>query len=293
MTPSRHGSDSSVDSVDITAPESLQSELKLITDTVNRLKNFKPETTALSDARKARGRPKKSSPDEVLEVLDRICKLNIKIVSKLDLIEEENRALKEKITGTTTREASIVSATDTPPATVIGKDKIDSLDSRLDQIEQNSLSDVLKIDGESCGDIIESFSSSETKEYPALKLKVVELINGVEVGTIVPHEIVNVSIVGNLRKHLKVKLSSSSTRIKILKLFKNKKPDNLYTSDYLTRPRAKLLHDVRNLKKSHPDKISSAYVFNGNVCCKLVANNKIHYINNTASFQNFSENSLI
>jgi len=293
---------SSSDSIDSTESEvgnSLRSELKSISDIVKKLKNFKPETVS-TPVKKGKGRPKAASQQDlesISSVLKQICDFNYRILDKVDQLESSNRILREKLTNnlpTPNKEPTHPQpSTSTRAQPLYGQNnRIESINSRLDHVEQEKLLDTIKIEGDLCNEIIDNFSSAPTKDYNILKNHITSSICSIEQNIIQPQDIIKVNVVGNERKHLRVKLSSSSVRVKIHKTVKKRNSDlrtnretpALFTNDYLTSLRSKLSYDLRKLKKEHPSKIKSSYVFNGSVCCVLTASDRVLHVNTAASY---------
>ena len=79
----------------------------------------------------------------------------------------------------------------------------------------------------------------------------------------------NVYIFGKNRKGIIIECSSSFIKIKLLKLIKSLKPDDLYLSEFLTARRYKLFQRVKNVKKENPSIIRSVYIRQGNIYYRL------------------------
>lgn len=314
-----YSSDDSVSSNTPIEENSLQQELKLISDTVARLENFKPETTA------KHGRPKTAKNADlqiVIKTIGKICKLNERILDELLELKKENNELKSITTENksyrdailkqlpiSTTTSNSTSTTPTAPTTTANSsnktpDDINNntnLCNRIDIIEQEALRNYLKLEGTVCDQIISAVNEpspdlptneNTTREpKPNLKTTIVNTLNKIRPNFIQPENIDSVVIAGKLKKHLKIKTTSSSKKIDIIKLFKQEKPTNIYAQEYLTKNRSELLYKLRTLKKSNPSKISSVYSYNGSICARLPSDtNKIHYINNSTSYDNFLTN---
>ena len=186
--------------------------------------------------------------------------------------------------------------------------KLQDFEDRLEQIEQDSLVDCIKLDGEVCKAIIEkskkereggktttkgSTKKTENENASAdLKSEVSKIIQK-HVENISCEVISSVSVRGNKNKHLKVKVTSKEDKIEILKTFKRKKPANIYVNDYLTKNRSQLLFKLKTLKKENENKISSVYVYAGNICVKIVNNPKYFIRNNFNSVNSFCKDNSI
>lgn len=265
------------------------------------------------------GRPKTATNADlqiVVRTIGKICKLNERILEELLDLKKENEELKSTSNENKSYRNALLSQPTTSntisnsqPATLTilssssSKSYTDSndntnLSNRIDAIEQEALRDYLKLEGPACDQIIPTSPLSSTDQPTIqdrggidklnLRDRTITILNDIQPNFILPEDIESVVIAGKQKKHLKIKTTSSSKKIDIIKLFKQKKPTDIYAQEYLTKHRAELLYKLRTLKKSHPSKISSIYSFNGNICARLVsASNKIHYINNKASYDNF------
>lgn len=148
---------------------------------------------------------------------------------------------------------------------------------RLDQLEQNGLETVIKIEGKSFHDIFElqnrkpQFFKQELKERVTAKLRVVAPDQPAV------KSIRDVKIVGKNKPHLKVTMGSVEDKVSILKYFKAKKPINSYINEYLTRSRAELMRKLRQMKKRHAE-LLSVFVLNGSIFYKLRNDSKKYQV---------------
>lgn len=265
---------------------SLRSELKTITDTVALLENFKPEKT-----KGKAGRPKAAKASDISKIvstLQSLCKLSEKILQELEQVQEslEKKGTKEvKLYSqvTTAREDAVADAV--PPTTLI-PNNLTLLDTKIDQIEQDGLTETIKLDGEVCEKIITDCRDNNSGDHSKLKELIAIEFNKIEPNLITVDTVVDANIIGREKKHIKIKVKSTSTKIHILKTFKQNRPTSFYANDYLTKIRAGIFHKLRALKKTN-QKIKSTYTYNGNICCRLEENNKIIYLNTQESFDSF------
>ena len=108
------------------------------------------------------------------------------------------------------------------------------------------------------------------------------------IGKFNEHEIETVTIFGKSRKILKVKCTSSAVRNKILSAARRKKVPDVYFNELLTHQKNRLYFKLRELKRAHPDKISSTYSRNGNIYYKLVNVEGFKSINSESEVSNLS-----
>lgn len=274
---------------------SLQAELSKITSIVKQLDDFKPEVKKKVGRPKAR--PSTTQPDTntIPNTLISFCTLAQKILLQLNTVHEENNSLKSRITkleatsGTNSKEniatgrafAAVVAGKSVPAPKAINQ-----IDARLDQVEQLSLSTILKLDGELIAKKIEKHNSKDPKDHIKFTKDIIEEINKAGNNLVKEEEVTNVSIVGKDKKHLKVNVVTSEIKIKILKTFKLNKPVDFYASQYLTRNRVSSLFRLRSIKRGNP-RVESVYSYSGNICCKLSNVDQIFYLNNSIAIDNF------
>ena len=156
-------------------------------------------------------------------------------------------------------------------------------------MEQESLTDFIKIDGETCTNLIRRFSAGQNKDFSALRTSIVTAINDIKADSIAPQDILSANIKGRDRQHLKIRLSSKTRKVALIKSIKTARPENLFINDYLTKSRSGILFQLRTLRKSDP-RVSSVYTLGGSVCCRLTNNDKVYHINSSAAYQQFTSN---
>ena len=281
----------------------MEAELNDIVQLVQQLDDFKPVTTP----KKARGRPKSSlnqkSSNTLPTLFDKFCSFSKKIITRLDILERENATIKAPIMNQpkldilnldpksnkagTNSYASAVTGINLPPVELVQK-----IDDRVDRIEQDSLSDTLKLDGPIIKQIIVNHNSNPNKDRENLKEIITTEINKVKPLKISNPDISDSFIVGRDSKHIKLVFKSAAKKQEVLKALKTEKPNDLFGSDYLTKERSNLLYKLRKIRSSNPS-VKSVYIYGGNICCKLVNSPNIFYLNTSAAYHNFiKENKL-
>lgn len=279
----------------------LQTELSKISDIVKQLDNFTP----IPKKNKV-GRPKLNptppKPDEspVSRTLRDICALVQNIIKRLNSVQKENDHLKNRITTLEQVSPNSNTADNNTPTTlprttfasvvananIPANRTINNFDTRLDQIEQDSYSATLKLDGDLIKDKIRKLNEEETKDYIQFNKSIVREVNKIQSGLLKEEEVDYITIIGKEKKHLKVKLKSSATKINILRTLKENKPDNFYGSQYLTKNRAWCLFKLKSIKK-HNTNISTVYSYKGSVCSKLVEGDKTFHLNTLSAIDEF------
>jgi hypothetical protein len=149
--------------------------------------------------------------------------------------------------------------------------------SKIDHLEQESLTNVIMLQGPAVETIVAAHSdrsssgpvteSNKRNKSALLKAAVGEALRTAAVPIQMDH-IAAVWPQGKERKHLKVVCRSVESKILILSTIRNIRPDNLYANEYLTKHRASLLYKLRSLRRQFAD-ITSAFSRNGVVCCKI------------------------
>ena len=263
---------------------------------------------------------------KIIEYLDTIHNLNIRIIDRMDELTEENIKLKGMITDakkpsyatiasrTTLSSGLAQSGTSTkaevqPHLNHLGPLPADlqKISSRVDQLEQESLSCVLMIQGDSIKNVLakaekqpattataagESSSSGERQDNKlqqstALKRSVCDILRPI-VTDVSDSCITYVAIQGAQRKHLKITCNSSSSKQHILSTLKRNKPPGLFANEYLTKIRASLLYKVRLLKKQFPS-IVAAYSRNGAVFCRMINAERPFMLNDMSEVNKLEE----
>lgn len=284
-----YDSDSSAQSSSSLSTEALRRELKSIADASSFLHSFKPESTSKAKV----GRPSKK-PKELQDfgkTLSQLFNFNHKILDLLERVQQDNLQLKGEvhssyasITATNSKQVDsqlTASSNSNSP-------RLDSLDSRIDLIEQKALSNHIKLEGDLCQPFISDYIASSPKNVDLLKCNISSEINKVKPDLLQAGEIESVHVIGNDKKHLKIRLTNTTSRISILKAFKTQKPSNIFISEYLTKTRANLYYKLRATKRLNP-KIKAAYIFGGSICCKTTEDDKVHQLNTVDSLDKFIE----
>ena len=138
----------------------------------------------------------------------------------------------------------------------------EQLQMKVDSLEQARNENKLLCSGKFIEDLTKTDSNSNFCESVFQKFKSLD-------DTINKTELRSVYIFGKNRKSVIVECSSNFIKIKLLKLIKSMKPDDVYLSEFVTARRYKLFHRVRNIKKEHPAVIRSVYIRQGNIYYRL------------------------
>lgn len=281
---------------------SLRDDLLSVGRLLANLKSSCPERNNPRRAKKNTTQTNKSNNDfmpKMIECLDTIKKLTTRIVDRIEelshdyinlQIEFEKSNKKTYATATTeyspparsSTSPSLQQAAAVEPSTLnvtVMPPELEKISTRVDQLEQDSLSDTLLLQGPAIEELIakdahvEGTMSSELEERrrqpepAALKRSICDLLR-----PIVPEfsgkNITQLSVQGKDRKHLRMVCSSGDEKVRVLLALKKEKPPNLFVNEYLTKLRSSLLYRARSLRRNYPS-VLGAYSRNGSIFCRV------------------------
>ena len=155
---------------------------------------------------------------------------------------------------------------------------ITSVNDRLEKIEQNININTLVCRGTAVDDLINSTSSRESPNLERLKGEICRIACGDDVTGI---DITNmrVNVFGREKKCVKINCANSTNKLHILKQTRTRKPQGFYVSEFLTPNKLKIFHNLRNLKKQHPQKIKSVFTRGGNIIYTFHNSNRLFQVN--------------
>ena len=87
-----------------------------------------------------------------------------------------------------------------------------------------------------------------------------------------------VSVIGKVKKCIKITCANSLSKIHLLKKTQARKPEGFYVSEFLTPTNLKVFHNLRNLRKQHPNKIKSVFTRGGNVSYTLHNSDRVFQV---------------
>ena len=147
----------------------------------------------------------------------------------------------------------------------------ESIQAKLDEIEQNSYSNVIVCSGDAVNELITANSNQDCKRN--FIRKVDEIVPGVT-----SSDIVSVIPFGKERKCLKVTCMNANIRNTILKEARRKKLPNIFYGEFLTPVRNNLYYQLRALKRRFSEKVKSVYTRNGKIYYKLNGVERCHLV---------------
>jgi hypothetical protein len=291
---------------------SLREDLSSVSELLSKLKTYSPERKKAT--RYGKGQlPQTDRITKIIEYLDNIHNLNTKLVSKIDSLVEENTQLRQQIEMLQTPRSYAVAASATPLSPTAesaapprsterpAPQELKMMNSKIDHLEQESLTNVIMLQGPAVENIVAGHSdrapgssgadgSNRNSKSAHLKAAVGEVLRGAAIPVRVDH-IAAVWPQGRERKHLKVVCTSLESKIMILSTIRNIRPENIYANEYLTKHRSSLLYKLRNLKRQFPN-ITSVYSRNGVVCCKIRGTDRAVAVHDLADVNKIEEKML-
>ena len=128
--------------------------------------------------------------------------------------------------------------------------------------------------GTSVPQLIASSTDGNSTNFERLKGDVCRAIcgddvTGVDVGGL------QVGLFGRDKKAIKVVCSNLTSRIHLLRQARQKRPNGIFVSEFLTTEKLSLFHKLRQLKKQHPAKIKSVFTRGGNIYYALSDSDRI------------------
>ena len=78
------------------------------------------------------------------------------------------------------------------------------------------------------------------------------------------------------KKCVKINCQNPVSKLHLLKQARIRKPEGLFVSEFLTAAKLKVFHNLRALKKQHPQKIKSVFTRGGNILYTLQNSNQVY-----------------
>ena len=218
-------------------------------------------------------------PGVLLDYLMKVNSLNKKILKHCDNLTKQYTKLHDKLNDTKT----VTIQQPAPPPAVptytpendrLVEDSIsknDELNQKIDSLEQRLLNDTLICNGEFVNSILDRDNITQLTETFTEKVKLI--LPNVDNG-----HFSRVTPIGKDNKTLKVVCCNTSTRNEILRVIRQRKPQNIYFSEFLTPNRNNLYYKLRQIKKKFPHRIASVYTRDGNLFFKIIGDNNYYSI---------------
>ena len=299
--------------------EEKQDDEESIGQLLHILKNFQPTKTRACTS-------SKSSDRNFCDVLGSALAITSRIMKRLESLEVENQSLKNRITvleaaGTSQAKtfANVVATqeivgTSTPKHPNNRRQSASglfSLETKIDDIEQHALANVLSIQGEEVDRILSTTSSGPSESTRSgkmstdgraalnenltgarkagdayLRSSIINILQANCDNSLLDSDISAVNVIGREKKSLKVTLVSKYQRDKVLRSIKTSKPKGIFVAEFLTKHRSKLFFKARAARKEN-ECIEGAYVRDGAIYCKVTNRERPYHITNDEHFQTF------
>ena len=151
---------------------------------------------------------------------------------------------------------------------------LQNVNNRLEKIEQNLNSNILICRGAGVPQLIAGSADGNSTNFERLKGEVCRAIcgddvTGVDVGNL------QVGHFGRDKKAIKVVCSNLTSRNHLLRQARQKRPNGIYLSEFLTTEKLSLFYRLRQMKRQHPAKIKSVFTRGGNIYYRLSDSDRI------------------
>ena len=138
-------------------------------------------------------------------------------------------------------------------------------------------SSILICRGAGVPQLIENSSDTNSTNFERLKGEVCRAICGDDViGVDVAG--LQVGLFGREKKAIKVVCSNQTSRNHLLRQARQKRPNGIFLSEFLTKEKLSLFYRLRQLKRQHPGRIKSVFTRSGNVFYRLSDSERIKQV---------------
>ena len=154
---------------------------------------------------------------------------------------------------------------------------LDTVDRRLEKIEQNLNSSTLICRGPAVEDLLKQTPSHDSANLERLKGEVCktvcgEEVTGIDVGNL------RLSIDGRGKKCIRLNCNNPASKLHLLRQARERRPRGFFLNEFLTANKLKIFYNLHQLKKQHPEKIKAAFTREGNVLYMLHSSNKVYQV---------------
>ena len=288
------------------------------------LRNYSPTkkaTTRISKSQNTKS-PKDIMPN-IIEYLGNIKELCDKLADKVNNLAKENVTLKTEMRKCDESSKSITqtyadaiknisrsstSITDNPQSNQqpnIQPPEIQTMNKRFDNLEQESFSNVLLLQGPRIEEIIgnipippirsqESAASLRINVPPpaSLKQQISEAVGTVTDVAMDNENVMTLHVFGKDRKSVKITCHTSFLKKKILSDIKLKKPNGIFACEFLTKNRSDMLYRLRVLKRRYPSKIGAAFSRDGSIFYRDISSSRNFVMHDLADINKLEEKLL-
>ena len=159
------------------------------------------------------------------------------------------------------------------------------MNERLEKIEQNINVNTLICHGPAVKDLIKNSTTGDLPNLERLKGEVCTTACGEDV-TGIDISYVQVTVFGKEKKCIKINCPNPLSKSHVLKKSRTRKPEGFFVSEFLTATKLKVFHNLRALKKQHPQKINSVFTRSGNILYTLQDSNRVYQTSSLSDLTN-------
>ena len=242
---------------------------------VNKGRGRPPKVTKATPASPSPvNREQKPSLEAVIECLNKINAQNKKLLHCVEVLSDK---IKKEENATSEISVKKVSADK--------QNELDSVNDRLEKIEQNLNATTLVCSGPAVADLLKPTTSGDTPNLERLKGDICravcgENITSVDVGNL------QLSLYGRNKKCIRLHCTNSTSKLQLLKQARERRPQGIYVNEFLTTAKLKIFHCLRQLRKQHPEKIKSIFTRKGNILYTLQNSNQVFHASAISDLSN-------
>ena len=209
----------------------------------------------------------KPSFETVIECLNKLNAQNKRLLDFVEVLSVSVKSSSENITQEVPAENA---------STPIQQNVIDGVNDRLEKIEQNLNETTLVCSGPAVADLLKPSSTGDSPNLERLKGEVCKTVCGEDITSIDVGNL-QLSLYGRNKKCIRLQCSSFSSKLHLLRRARERRPQGFYVSEFLTAAKLKIFHNLRQLRKQHPEKIKSIFTRRGNVLYTLQDSSQVFH----------------
>ena len=245
----------------------------------------RPRTTRATSVTRTPSSPSPATSENsmlaaVLECLNKINVQNKRLLDFVEVISEKvdsNRSPNPEPNGSSEVQSGVSANSQ--------QNSIDSVNERLEKIEQNINVNTLICRGPAVEDLIKNSTAGDLPNLERLKGEICTTACGEDVtGIDISH--MQVTVFGKEKKCVKIKCPNPVSKLHLLKKSRTRKPEGFFVSEFLTATKLKVFHNLRALKRQHPLKIKSVFTRSGNILYTLHNSNRVYQASSLSELTN-------
>ena len=203
----------------------------------------------------------------VIECLNKLNVQNKRILSFVEVISEKSKI----VNGTAEQnDETVVNSVPSTPQI----EAINSVNDRLEKIEQNININTLICRGKAVEDLLKASPSGDSPNLERLKGEICKTacgdgVTGIDIANM------RISVFGKNRTSIKINCSNSTSKLHLIKQTRLRKPEGFFISEFLTSTKLKVFHNLRALRKQNPNRLKSVFTRGGNIFYTLQNSERI------------------